>query len=164
LIRFANCNFFPYTLNDVVLKSGSNTIDFKVVPYIRVKDANITYNSATKIVTAKFKLEAGKPTVKLKELQLYAFSDMHVGDPVKFPIVGGGNIINRNPAIAIDPNVEYTLSIDVSKNLTTSVSDRFKFFLDGTYFFRVGALADVSGVGTVRRNYAPCVKLKLASQ
>ena len=47
-----------------------------------------------------------------------------------------------------------TLSIDLGQN-----ADVLKY--SKNYYFRIGALADVSGVGTVRHNYAPVVVIKL---
>jgi hypothetical protein len=154
MIRFANCNFFPYTMNGVVLKTGDNVIDFQVVPYIRIKEPVITYDATTKKVTATFKLEAGKPVVKVKSIQLFAFSDKHVGFPIKFAINGGGDSQNINTVI--NPATSYSLSIDISKNLV-----QYKFYEGGEYYFRIGALADVANVGTVKHNYAPYVKIKI---
>ncbi len=157
MIRFANCNFFPYTMNDVEIKTGDNVIDFKVVPYIRVKEPKIVYDATTKMVTATFKLEPGKPVVKVKSVQLFAFSDIHVGAPIKFAIAGGGDMLNINAAI--NPATTYTLTIDVSKNLAPLV--QYRFYTGGEYFFRIGALGDVANVGTIRHNYAPYVKIKI---
>jgi hypothetical protein len=153
-VNFRNCNFFPHVVEDVVIKTGDNVIDFQVVPYIRIKEPVIVYDATTKKVTATFKLEAGKPVVKVKSVHLFAFSDIHVGAPLKFAISGGGDVQNLN--VVINPATTYTLSIDVSKNLVAN-----KFYEGGNYYFRIGALADVVNVGTIRHNYAPYVKIKL---
>jgi hypothetical protein len=153
-ISFRNCNFFPHVINNVVIKKGENVIDFQVVPYIRIKEPVIVYDAASKKVTATFKLDAGKPGVKVKSIQLFSFSDRHVGAPIKFAINGGGDMQNLN--IAINPATTYTLSIDISKNLVAN-----KFYEGGDYYFRIGALADVANVGTIRHNYAPYVKIKI---
>jgi hypothetical protein len=153
-IRFSNCNFFPYTLNDVVIQTGENVIDFQVVPYIRIKEPVIVYDATTQMVTATFKLEAGKPVVNVQSIELFAFSDIHVGAPIKFAISGGGNMKFLNSTI--DPAVTHTLTIDVSKNLVAN-----KFYEGGNYYFRIGALADVPDVGTIKHNYAPYVKIKI---
>ena len=117
---------------DFVVKSGDNVYDFKVIPYIRVKSPKVEKNG--NVITATFSLEAGKQEVKLKEIQLFAFSDMWVGNNVKLTLNGGTDKQVFSPSTAIN-----------SKN----------------YYFRIGALADVSGVGTVRHNYAPVVVIKL---
>jgi hypothetical protein len=47
-----------------------------------------------------------------------------------------------------------TLTIDLAANANLFPAGR-------DYFFRVGALADLAGVGTIRHNYAPIVKITL---
>ena len=69
-------------MKDFVVKSGDNVYDFKVIPYIRVKSPKVEKNG--NVITATFSLEAGKQEVKLKEIQLFAFSDMWVGNNVIF--------------------------------------------------------------------------------
>ena len=59
-----------------------------------------------------------------------------------------------SPAATIDPATTYTLSIDLAAN--TSVFD-----IHRNYYFRVGAKASQSGVGTIRSNYAPYVVIPL---
>ena len=59
-----------------------------------------------------------------------------------------------SPSTAINSADIYTLSIDLGQN-----ADVLKY--SKNYYFRIGALADVSGVGTVRHNYAPVVVIKL---
>ncbi|MBR1405514.1 MAG: DUF3823 domain-containing protein [Bacteroidales bacterium] len=53
-----NNNFYPMTEKFSIGK-GSNTHDFKVTPYARVKDVSISYDSATKELVAKCKVEHG---------------------------------------------------------------------------------------------------------
>ncbi len=126
--------------------------DFKVIPYIRIKNPSITRNGD--IVTATFSLEAGKPEVKVKEIQLFAFSDMWVGNSVKYTLSGGTDKATFNPTAEINSATVYSLTIDLKEN-----GGVFKY--SKSYYFRIGALADVSGVGTVRHNYAPLVIIKL---
>ena len=152
-INFANCNFFPYRINDVEIKPGDNQRDFQVVPYIRIKNAQITYDAGAKKINATFTLEAGKPVVKVKAIRLYGFTDIYVGENVKFNTTGTGFTQSFSPSKVMD-GTTYTLSIDLTANAS--------FFKPGrNYYFRVGALADVTGVGTVRHNFAPFVKIPL---
>lgn len=151
-VRFENGNFYPFEVNDFVVKPGDNTHDFKVIPYIRIKNSNIVKDG--NVITATFSLEAGKQEVKLKEIQLFAFSDMWVGNNVKLTLNGGTDKQTFSPSIAIDPTDTYTLSIDLTEN-----ADVLKY--SKNYYFRIGALADVANVGTVRHNYAPLVVIKL---
>lgn len=151
-VRFENGNFYPFEIKDFEVKGGDNSYDFKVIPYIRIKNTGITRNGD--IITATFSLEAGKPDVKVKEVQLFAFSDMWVGNSVKYTLNGGTDKTTFNPTTAIDPVKTYTLTIDLKANATVLKYNK-------NYYFRIGALADVSGVGTVRHNYAPFVVIKL---
>lgn len=152
-IYMRNGNFFPYTLKDVLISSGENNIDFLVVPYIRIKNSTITYDQTSKKIIATFSLEAGKPAVKVKSIQLYAFSDMYVGAQIKFATAGTTFSQTFDPTKVID-GTTYTLSIDIAANASLFKTGR-------DYFFRIGSLADVSGVGTIRHNYAPNVKITL---
>ena len=155
---FQNCNFFPYSLSGVVIKPGANEIDFHVVPYIRIKNPSITYDAGTNKVIAAFSLEAGKPTVKVAKISLYVFTDMYVGEYVKKSLSTGTGEPTRTLSGAdqtIDPATVYTLSIDLAANASV-------FAINRNYYFRIGALGIQSGVGTIRPNYAPYVKIPLA--
>lgn len=155
-IEFTSCNFFPYRLNGINISPGENKHDFLVVPFIRVKDCTITHDATNNKITASFKLEAGKSTVKLSKITLYSFTDIYVGEYIKFSVSKGeGNpSIIYDPAIIIDPEMNYSLTIDLDANAS-------RFSVHRNYYFRVGALASQSGVGTVRTNYAPVVKIPL---
>ena len=150
--KLQNCNFFPLNVLDYQIKSGDNQLDFEVEPYLRINNTNISYNATSKKVTATFTVEAGRSTVKIKQVRLYAFSDIYVGENVKF-VIAGNSLINYAPSKTADNNT-YTLEIDVAANASLFPTGR-------EYFFRVGALGDVSGVGTVRHNFAPYVKIAL---
>jgi hypothetical protein len=145
--EFINANFYPFTVKDFEIRKGQNTHDFEVTPYIRVRNANIRKEGNA--IVATFSLEAGKPEVKLSSVRLYAFTDMYVGEHIKFDISGSGAVQTFNPAIDIGGET-YTLSINLSDNAA-------HFGYSRNYYFRIGALASVSGVGTVRHNYAPAV-------
>ncbi len=160
-VIFQNGNFYGFT-DFMDVKKGDNEIDWKVTPYLRVKDCSITKSG--NIVTAKFKLEGGKGNEGVKEVRLFAFSDIWVGNYVKFAIEGGtdkitygvkdddGNI--PNPVVTVDPSKEYTLTIDTSKNKS------FFKYSGKNYYFRVGAQAQVSGAGTIRHNYSELVTIQ----
>ncbi len=151
-VRFENCNFYPFEIPDFEVKKGSNEYNFEVTPYIRVLNPSVTKSGNT--ITATFSLEGGKSEVKLKEIQLFAFSDKWVGNNVKYTLTGGTDRQTFSPSEDIDPSTVYTLTIDVTEN-----ADVFKYTKN--YYFRIGALADVQGVGTVRHNYAPLVVIPL---
>ncbi len=155
-IEFTDCNFFPYSIDEVTFKSGENKLDFFVCPYIRVKNCKIVKEGD--LVKASFNLEAGRPTVKLSKITLYVFTDKFVGEYVKLTVSKGNGTptISYKPVATIDPNTTYTLSIDLAANKAAA------FAINRNYYFRVGVNASQSGVGTVRANYAPYVKIPIA--
>lgn len=150
-IEFINCNFFPFTIEDLEIKSGDNQHDFQATPYIRINNVNIRKEGNS--IVATFNLQAGKPEVKLSAIRLYAFTDIYVGEQVKFETQGTNSRQTFSPAKEID-NTTYTLRIELDEN-----TNLFKY--NRNYYFRVGALASVSNVGTVRYNYAPLVVIPL---
>ena len=155
-IDFISCNFFPYTIDKLQIKPGANEIDFRVVPYIRIKNLSITHDAGNNKIVATFNIEGGKTTVKVASLALYVFTDMHVGEYIKKTVSTGTGQPTRSfsPAATIDPATVYTLSIDLAANSSV-------FGIHRNYYFRVGAKASQSGVGTIRSNYAPYVVIAL---
>jgi hypothetical protein len=156
--EFTSCNFYPFIENDVVLNKGANTHDFTVTPYLRLKNPTITYDAATKIVTATFSIEkGGTDNILMKEYRLFAFSDQWVGNYVKFAISNAA-CYKTGLSVVPDGTTVYTLTMDVAANATL-----FKFTRD--YYFRIGALAtvpaSVANAGTVRYNYSPLVTLNI---
>ena len=77
---------------------------------------------------------------------------MWVGNNVCYSINGGTDRQDLGN-VAIDESVTYTLTIDTAEN-----PNSFKY--SKNYYFRIGALASVDGVGTVRYNYSPLVVIK----
>lgn len=153
-IEFTACNFFPYTIDEVTFKSGPNELDFTVTPYIRIK--NCTIKKEGDFITASFTLEGGKSTVKVSSMALYVFTDKFVSEYVNLGVSAGSGQPKRtfSPAETIDPETIYTLSIDLSANASV-------FAVHRNYYFRVGVKANQSGVGTIRSNYFPYVKIAL---
>jgi hypothetical protein len=154
-IVFDVSNFFPFNEDGVIFNSGDNEHDFIVTPYIRIKNLSITHDVAANKIVATFNLEAGKPTVLVKKISLYAFTDMHVGEFIKFNLTPGTGLPVQSfkPSAVIDPAKQYTLSIDIKADSDFDVSRN--------YYFRVGAIAEQEGVGTIKTNYAPYVKIAL---
>ena len=152
-LEFRDCNFYPFEVAEFEIKKGKNNHDFQVTPYIRIRDVSITRQGNE--IVATFKLQAGASQVRLSAVRLFAFSDMYVGEMVKYGITGPA-YQQFNPAATIDENITYTLKIDIPSN-----KNEFFKYTNKNYYFRVGALASVSGVGTVRYNYAPLVVIAL---
>ena len=148
-LEFSECNFFPFVIDEIEVKKGDNVRDFQVTPYIRVKNVNIRKEGNQ--ILATFNLQAGRQDVKLSRVQLYLSTDMYAGDPYTgFPLSGDNYRQSFSPATEINDATTYTLSIDL-----TNESNKAYFKYAKNYYFRVGALASVSGVGTIRFNYAP---------
>lgn len=153
-IDFNACNFYPFKVDEVVVKKGNNTMDFQVTPYIRVQNVKIVKEGNT--IKATFNLEAGKDEVRLSNVQLYAHTDIYVGDQISTYTPGGSAHRQAfDPAKAINSSETYTLTIDLTNEVNANY---FKY--ERNYYFRVGAMASVSGVGTIRRNYAPYTVIK----
>lgn len=148
-LEFLNCNFYPHKYDKITINKGDNVRDFEVTPYIRVKNVNIRKEGNE--IVATFNLQAGKPEVRLSNIRIYYSTDIYAGEGfTRFPLGGTSFQQTFNPVIAIDESVTYRLTIDLT-NTTNKTNFRYK----RNYYFRVGAIASVSGVGVVRRNYAP---------
>ncbi len=127
--------------------------DFLVTPFIRINNANITYNTGTDKIIAKCNLEAGGPDITLNQIRLFVFTDKWVGNRINSGIQGTA-VLNLNGE-TIDPNKEYTLVIDKAAN-----TNFFKY--SRNYYFRIGAQAKgPSKYGTIRHNYSPLVVIKI---
>jgi hypothetical protein len=158
--EFTSCNFFPHDTLGVV-KPGDNLIDFRVTPFIRIKNLSITLDAVAKKINASFTLEGGRPSVKVSKISLYAWTDMYVGEYVKKTLATGTGQPTRTlsgAAQTINPATVYTLSIDLAANQATTKDG---FGVHRNYYFRVGAMASQAGVGTIRTNYAPYVVIAL---
>ena len=121
---------------------GDAQLDFRVIPYIRVKDASIT-RSGNKII-ATFKLQQNV-TNNIRKFGLYVHADPNVGEPFRLAAV------ENNINAVVNPNDVLTLELDLPSNSSTLIPGR-------DYFFRIGALIDV---GEAKLNYAPTVKISL---
>lgn len=134
-------NFVPMEPQEVEIK-GSTQLDFKVKPFLRVKDAKI--EKVGNKVVATFKLQQ---TVinKVKKIGLYAHPEPNVGEPMR--TVLSDQEIN----VVTDPTKVYTLEIDLPSNSSNLKSGN-------QYFFRIGALIDAP---EAKFNYAKAVRLSI---
>ena len=152
-VDFIDCNFYPFFVPEIVIKKGDNTHDFRVKPYIRVRNVNIRQEGNQ--IVATFNLQAGDPEVRLNNVRIFLSTDIYVGDAFTyFPLSGDGHTIAFSPAAVINENEEYRLTIDL-----THENNKPYFKYKKNYYFRVGAMAAIASggtsVGTIRRNYAP---------
>ncbi|MDR1500660.1 MAG: DUF3823 domain-containing protein, partial [Tannerellaceae bacterium] len=110
-LEFINGNFFPFTVENFEITKGKNEHDFEVTPYIRIKDASIALDNTGKRVVATFSLEGGKPEVRVSSVRLYAFTDIYVGEQVKFDLKGSSCHLSFTPSEEITASAVHTLSI-----------------------------------------------------
>lgn len=138
-LKISEPNFIPIPEMEIDIK-GQIMQDFRVTPYIRVKDVSIVKNGTK--VTATFKLQQNVIN-NVSKIGLYAHSDSRVGEPMR--LVAAEQTLNA----VTDPAHVYTLEIDLPSNST-------QLKPGNNYYFRVGALI---GIGGSKPNYAPAVKL-----
>ncbi|WP_085537054.1 DUF3823 domain-containing protein [Massilibacteroides vaginae] len=134
-------NFVPVEKQDITVKKGNNTVDFKVQPYIRIKNAEIS-KVGNKVV-ATFKIEQ-TVTNDVKQLTLFAHQEPNVG--WKLHTASANQDVNTTTL----GSTLYTLEIDLAANSSLQSGKE--------YYFRVGALIDAP---EAKYNYAPAVRLKL---
>ncbi len=134
-------NFVPMTAQEVTVK-GETQLDFKVQPYIRVKELSIE-KVGTKVV-AKFKLQQ---TVinNVRKIGLYAHPEPSVGEPMRVALAE--QEING----VIDANKVYQLELDLPSNSNVLKTGN-------PYFFRAGAIIDAP---ESKFNYAKAVRIAL---
>lgn len=134
-------NFVAVPKQDIEVK-GETKIDFKVQPYIRIKNAKIE-KQGNKIV-ATFNI---KQTVdnNVSKIGLFAHLEPNVGDPL--------NTVSTQVTINAVTNEStlYTLEIDLQANSS-------KLQTGKQYYFRIGALINAP---EAKYNYAPAVRLTL---
>jgi len=134
-------NFVPMAAQEVTVK-GETKLDFKVQPYIRVKEATIE-KVGTKIV-AKFKLQQTVMN-NVRKIGLYAHPEPSVGEPMRVALA------EQEINSAIDPNKVYQLEIDLPSNSNVLKTGN-------PYFFRVGGIIDAP---ESKFNYAKAVRIGL---
>lgn len=148
-LLFANTySVQPYDRNFVQIdeqdvKIGKNTkLDFRVTPYIRVKDASITKEGNNVIAT--FRLQKTTPDA-ISKIGLYAHSEPIVGEPIR--LVTTERVLNRQ----VDEDEVHKIAINVARNSALIKANK-------SYFFRIGA---VSNFGGAKFNYAPAQQINI---
>lgn len=134
-------NFVPVPKQGIEVK-GDTRIDFKVQPYIRIKNLNIKKQDNKVVATFQVQQTISN---KVSRLALFAHPEPNVGSSLN--TVSSIMITNA----IIYPETEYTLEIDLANN-----ASRLK--PGEQYYFRVGALMDAP---EAKYNYAPAVRLTL---
>lgn len=133
-------NFVEIEAQELEIK-GETKLDFKVLPYIRIKDVNI-FKNGTKI-KATFNLQqTGFDNVQ--KVGLYVDPEPTVGELKR--------IVAKELPIGATVNASqsFTIEIDLESNPILKTGQ--------TYFFRIGALISVP---EAKFNYAKPIKLTL---
>lgn len=134
-------NFVP--LGPIGIRVQEDTeVNFQVLPYIRIKNAQIE-KQGDKIV-ATFNLQQNV-TQRTNKIGLYAHQESNVGEPLH--TVSTEVIINA----VVDEETLYTLEIDLNAHENQLRPGR-------PYYFRIGALISAS---EAKPNYAPAVRLTI---
>lgn len=134
-------NFVPIEKQQVVV-SGDTKLDFKVQPYIRIKNASIV-KEGNKII-ATFNIQQTVSN-NVKRIGLFAHAEVNVGDPLN--VVASRQDINT----ATSESTQYTLEINLTDHPNTLKPG-------SAYYFRVGALIDAA---EAKYNYAPAIRITL---
>lgn len=139
-IYFAERNFVsPEKLEAYEIHPGSNRLDFKVQPYIRISGTKIFREGDEVVATFSVTPTVDDPVV---EVALFGHIDRVVGAP----FVKASTKQDVNESFK-DQSREYTLRLEASK-----------FDSGEVYYFRVGAIVNAANA---KYNYAPAIRLKI---
>lgn len=133
-------NFEPLDTEEVHVK-GNTKHDFKVIPFIRIKNVSIFKNGNK--AKAIFKMQQTGFDNVLK-IGLYAGTDKATGSMVN------QSAVELPIGSTVSPDQSFTIEMDISTNQRLQKGK--------TYYFRVGAVIDAP---EAKFNYAPVVELTL---
>lgn len=124
-------------IDEQEVKIGKDTqLDFRVTPYIRVKDTKIVKEGNNIIAT--FRLQQMTPDAVTK-IGLYAHSQPIVGEPVY--LIAAEIALNRQ----VTGEETFKVVINVARNTALLKPNQ-------SYYFRIGAVSSIAGA---KFNYAP---------
>lgn len=123
-----NNNFYPLTEQFKIAK-GSNTKDFKVTPFVRIKNVQFSYDSATQEIVAKCAVEHGDASKSngIKVFLLIA-QDRFVGK-------------NHNNAEDATATVDFITGGNVELRIKTTGGNKSEFKYKQPHYLRVAAQA-----------------------
>lgn len=154
-LEAANNNFYPVTKDNVVVKKGENTLDWEVVPYVRVIDPKIEYANGKFVAT--FKCEFGDETKAntIVDAKFLCYPDTFVGIYCNYC---GQDPGATSTSVVADGVTVNTLTID-----PTLPANQAEFKYTGkNHYFRIAVCAEGNGANGGRHyNYSHTVKIKL---
>ena len=117
------------------LKKGENTVDFQVTPFVTIKDAQVTYDSATKKIKATCKVKANFPADKINNIGAVVLCVY----PDRFVKRSANKCENDPEAIVsnLDPSVEQTVTLYVDTQLAAN-ADEFQY--ERAHYIRIAAI------------------------
>ena len=129
-------NYYPVTLEDVVIDSGDNQVDWTVTPYVRILDPEITFDESERKIKATFKLELGDPTKAntIDEVRLCAFPDKAVGSNFNACKDDPGSVMTTG--VTADGITTYSLEIDIDNEVNSA-----EFQYSRVHYLRIAAKA-----------------------
>jgi hypothetical protein len=139
-------NFYPIVKSDVVLKEGSNTVDWTVVPYVRIIDPVITYDATVSKFKAAFKCQYGDATKadSIYKAVFCIYPDVFVGMSCNNSDDPGAS--KKAVDIVCDGTTVNTLYIDPAY-VSTKHNSEFKY--SRTHYLRIA----VCSIGTKGKNF-----------
>ncbi len=148
-------NFYPETKADVVLKKGSNTVDWTVTPYLRIIDPVITFDSSVNKFKATFKAQYGDQSKAnaIYKAMLCCYPDGFVG--VYLNNCSNDPEASKTVGIVADGTTVNTLYINPA---TASNNAEFKY--SRNHYLRIAVCAVGNGFNSsYHYNYSPTVKI-----
>lgn len=128
-----NNNFYPKTEQFKIAK-GSNTHDFTVTPYARIKDVKFRYDAATKEIVATCKVEHGDAS-KTNGINVYLLIA-----PDRFVCKNHNNATDKTAVIS-GATVGEELELRISTVLTDKGENNSEFRYKQPHFLRIAAMA-----------------------
>lgn len=147
-IQMQNGNYYPITEKFSIAK-GSNTKDFTVTPYARVKDVSFSYDSGSQELVAKFKVEHGDASKT---------NNIDVNFMIAKARFVAQNSNNAKDATASKKGVAAGTEIEL--RISTKGGNNSEFQYKQPHYLRIGALATGPGVnGNKKYNYSAVYKV-----
>lgn len=143
LVRAVRGNFVDIPPIDTVEIKGKTKLDFKVTPYLRIKDANIVRDGSKVIAT--FKIQQNT-TQNVARVGLYVHPNPNVGQPMTLTS-RVEQTLNRTTL----PTEIFTIEINLAGNSSILIPGQ-------QYYFRIGA---VSSANSAKFNYGPAVRITI---
>lgn len=127
-IQTLTSSYYPIT-EQFSIKKGSNTHDFKVTPYARVKNVNITYDAAAKQLVAKCTVEHGDAS-KTNGIRVF-----FMGAQDRFVGKAHNNFKDATASTGFGEPGNYELRV----NVTGGNNNEFKY--SQPHYVRIGVMA-----------------------